>query len=145
MSVDPFSHPVPNVPSEFILGIEGLSLGEVFRPKAGDIDPLFFREEKWFGEDDAADEGVDLLPALFGTVFLNGGSQRRIIGRAVLFAEGVPSQRDREEGMTDEETAADDVIVGIVEFEQKGRAGVEGFKPGFAAGLPKINFVGAEL
>ena len=117
MSVDSFFYLVPNVSSEFILGIEGFSLGEVLGPKAGDIDPVFFREEKWFGEDDAADEGVDLLPALFRTVFLNGGSQRRIIGRAVLLAEGVPSQRDREEGMTDEETAADYIIVWAVEFE----------------------------
>lgn len=47
--------------------------------------------------------------------------------------------------MTDEETAADDVIVWAVEFEQKGRAGVDGFEPGFAAGLPEVDFIGFKL
>lgn len=117
MSVDSFFYLVPNVSSEFILGVEGFSLGEILGPKGGDIDPVFFWEEKRFGEDDAADDGVDLIFTLFGTVFLNGGSQSLIIGCAVLFTEGVPSQRDREEGMTDEETAADYIIVWAVEFE----------------------------
>lgn len=47
--------------------------------------------------------------------------------------------------MTDEKTAADDVIVEIVEFEQKGRAGVDGFKPGFAARIRLITTLSPHL
>lgn len=47
--------------------------------------------------------------------------------------------------MLHEKAAAHDEIIGAVEFEQKGRTGVDGFEMGVASGLPEVNFVGAEV
>jgi hypothetical protein len=142
LSVDPFTYLPPDSTSNFRFGIEGFSLGDILGPEIGNIDPVGFGEEKWVTQDDVTDDGVEFGFAFFGAVFLNGGSKGRVIGCAIFFAKGIPSQGEREKGMADEKATSHDVVIWTVEFEQKGRAGVDGFENSIAPGLLEVDFVG---
>ena len=61
---------------------------------------------------------------------------------AVIRAESLPSETDRENREVAEEPAAHNEIIRAVEFEQKRLAGLEGAEGRAAAGLPEVDFFG---
>ena len=59
----------------------------------------------------------------------------------ILGCKCTPGKADRQDREIAEESAAHDVILGAVQFEEEGLAGLKYTKLSAAAGLPEINFV----
>src|SRR5262249_39557405 len=119
--------------------IEGLALLDVARQLGRRRDPLVPREEKRQPQDDAAE--CVIFPRVGRDMAVLRDPQAHLIerGNAIAFAEGFPGKIDRYDHMAGEHTAAHDVVIRGVEFEQERLAGLQRPERPRAARLPEID------
>lgn len=140
VKLQPILNLLPNGQSSLFGRVVAFPLNYIRGP-IGSGNPLIFRKKERGLKKDAANLIVFKRTRRNPTVTRKPSPHFLFILSAILDCKRTPSKADRKDGEVAEESAAADVVLGAMQLEKEGLAGLEGPKLSATARLPEINFV----